>query len=695
MAPQGRSAIISAITDITPQPQVNLGKNFRVANNSTEGVNIGSLQLQTKSILSSNGININRNGNYSSLTIDVNGNVQTDGTIYAVDSITTTSSLNSSSINVGGTNFTVADTGDLTTSGFISADGNLSIGSNFYVTSSNGSVTTGAVTSTGTISIGGTTNSPNIILGNDGNVEVVGHISADGNVFADGTLSSTGNFAVNTNKFTVAAASGNVYTAGTLSTIGNLSVNTNKFTVTAANGNVNTEGSISASGNMSAVGNLSATGNLAINTNKFTVTAANGNVYTAGTLSATGNLAINTDKFTVDALLGAVQFKGDLTINTDKFTVSAVDGKTTSSISYNSYTPAASSTNTTTTTVSGEIPDTTSATSNYLTTQEYVDKQIWQQTVRINTILGIDSQIIDNFNNVYKLITAIEGSSDTVTALNGINSNYNNLVDKQEEVKTSISTVVAQALNVVLVNCTPTVWADECGPMPIPNALTSKTIEDGWYFSNLSAGNKINWYMPTNANMTVGDIQNMYLNLFAASDMSLPFITIYTEPKGTNDYWNNFVHAKINYVFSVDSPSLTANKSYCLYTGAKPMNVYNKTCVGSPIVQTANATNKNNGIQGTNGSSVDTNIVSLTDKVVYITIQTTAGETVGNVNTVINSLNLCLKTGTTQFTFSNAGVVSNYLFNYLFTKNTDFSAFPAPLKQGAFVETYNSTFNSN
>jgi trimeric autotransporter adhesin len=63
-------------------------------------------------------------------------------------------------------------------------------------------------------------------------------ITVDGSLSTNTNLSSTGNFAVNTNKFTVGASSGN--TAFT----GDLAINTNKFTVNATSGNTLAAGTI-------------------------------------------------------------------------------------------------------------------------------------------------------------------------------------------------------------------------------------------------------------------------------------------------------------------------------------------------------------------------------------------------------------------------------------------------------------------
>ncbi len=66
-------------------------------------------------------------------------------------------------------------------------------------------------------------------------------ITVDGSLSTNTNLSSTGNFAVNTDKFTVAAASGNTAFAG------DLAINTNKFTVNATSGNVVVAGDVTLS----------------------------------------------------------------------------------------------------------------------------------------------------------------------------------------------------------------------------------------------------------------------------------------------------------------------------------------------------------------------------------------------------------------------------------------------------------------
>lgn len=110
----------------------------------------------------------------------------------------------------------------------------------------------------------------------------------------------TDDFAINTNKFTVAGASGNTLIAGTLGVTGDVAINTNKFTVAAATGNtviagtLDVRGAISNSGgNVAVADTLTITNDLYLNTNKFQVFAASGNVYAAGFVDAAAGFKDN------------------------------------------------------------------------------------------------------------------------------------------------------------------------------------------------------------------------------------------------------------------------------------------------------------------------------------------------------------------------------------------------------------------
>lgn len=105
-----------------------------------------------------------------------------------------------------------------------------------------------------------------------------------------GTLSASGNFAINTDKFTVAASSGNSSVGGTLGVTGNFAINTDKFTVAAATGNTVVAGTLSVTGAITATGGV--VGNVSGNAG----TVTNG-VYTTGNQSISGTKTFSDARF--------------------------------------------------------------------------------------------------------------------------------------------------------------------------------------------------------------------------------------------------------------------------------------------------------------------------------------------------------------------------------------------------------------
>jgi hypothetical protein len=168
---------------------------------------------------------------------------------------------------------------------------------------------------------------------------------------------ATGDVSVNTDKLTIAGATGNTAVAGTLDVqgdtalagdcgvTGDLAVNTDKFTIAKATGNTAVAGTLGVQGDTALAGDCGVTGDLAVNTDKLTVDAENGNTVIAGSCNIAGGVLINTDKFTVTAagntsVAGTFEADGaatlqstcsvadDLSVNVDKFTVAAATGNT-------------------------------------------------------------------------------------------------------------------------------------------------------------------------------------------------------------------------------------------------------------------------------------------------------------------------------------------------------------------------------
>ena len=601
-----------------------------------------NLQIATNSTISGYALNINSNGSTAYLTID------SQGVLNTVGSITTTSTVNSSLINTNG--LSIYSTGGL--SGIptftISDSGDLSINSKFSVTSASGNIITS-----------GTINSKDIGV--------------------TGQISSTGSITVATDKIilsndgSISSTTLQVGTNGERLAVTDVSVSTSKNLIVGSSTlfNVNsTTGALTTAGNLTASGTLNAQ-NLNINNGKVTINS-NGEstmtkiTSTSGSFGSSGGLLINPDG-SLSAAEGKTLLNADGSVS---FASASAKIGATGHFETN-FSNYILPTELRTTATSGNL--TTTQTSKYLTTQTYVDDGFWHIQKQINAITNDDSNVVDSFNTVYSLVKKITGDH-AIQTLDGI-------IDTTTEIKVSVSDVISNSENAIVMDCKSAVWADACAPLPIPASVSSQHFFDGWYFHNMinvgdtNTTNKINWYIPPNGmNMTITDIQNMYMNIFAISNKALPFISVYTQPKGTNDLFSSFAHARINYYFEPSTTTSNSNTSYCLYTGSEvPTNEYNVTNLKCTSTSTANATNKNNGTYGTvkTDGSYDTSIVQLTDKISCFSISTGSLYQKDDVKFILSAFNIKQKTGTTKFLFNNAAVATNYLFNTSLRINSD------------------------
>jgi hypothetical protein len=116
-----------------------------------------------------------------------------------------------------------------------------------------------------------------------------------------------------------------------------------------------------------------------------------------------------------------------------------------------------------------------------------------------------------------------------------------------------------------LIYSSPAIYADGQAP------ATSLTIRNtygysGWYFKNISSGQKINWYFPPKnaTNTLVSDLKGVSISFFngaTTSNDNTLFITIYTRPTGSNDYAPGFFHSANTYIFD-QSITPVANTNY-------------------------------------------------------------------------------------------------------------------------------------
>jgi hypothetical protein len=713
--PPDLSTIIPSSIGISTGPNLYLGPNSTIKN-STDGFSTTSLPITTNSVLNvGTSINVNKQSDGTSkLVINSSGNLNTAGIISATGDITSASTLYGNQLNIGSSNCTISDTG------LVTMQDNLVVGTNFNVQKTSGNVTT-----SGILSVGSTTNSAGTLtVGNASAENYTIQLLNTGKVTAKGDLKIGSD--TNSENFVVSSSSGDVTAKGTLN-VGNSnfiatsagavtaqsdlkiqSSGTDKFTVASSSGDIATQGSLNI-GNSNIVatsaGAITAKNDLTIQnssgTNKFEVTASSGAIVAHNSLTMKSSTEVTT--FTLTGSSGNVSMG-----------TSATNGSI--STTYDSYVHPDSYSNTS---ITDNSVIKTSATSNLLTTQSYVDDAIWQQTKRLNLIVGSNDTSLATFSNMFNMAQTLAGN-DAVQTLSG-------LLDTTGEIKTSISTVMNRAYNPVSVNCSSAIWQDECPPMPIPQTISASYPNgnygmDGWYFKNLllnnSAASKINWYLPANGStMKVKHLLNLFLNVYAASDKSLPFISLWTAPKGNStDLFTGICNANVNFYFTASNSSLTSKKNYTLYTGKNlPANTYNSTLLRCSSTSTRNYTNRsqNNNlgtIQQVSDSttflnSFDTSIVSENDTVACFIIQTASTAVAGDVDLVVNNFNIeshdttsdasrDTTNGTTKFMFSNSSVASNYQYNYLFKTNMDFTSITGT-KTEEYFNAYNTSIGRN
>ena len=701
--------------------------------NSTTGL-VTCLPISTNSTLTSEGLTIlESDGITTSLSISAMGVLSTLGSISTTGagSITSATSINSQSINVNGANFTVSSGGAVTAASTLAVTGittlhnNLSIGSGFSVTSSSGALyTPGTIKAASDITVMDNLNTvAKITMGNDGHISAVGSITSGGDInvnsgklvlnatsgsltLRDGGLSSFGDVNVNSSNIVLSASSGNMSAKGslTIGSTGQLVVN--------ANGNLSTSGSLTSVG-------LTSTSDVNVGpsgVNNVVLAASSGNVTAKGSLTvgSAGQFVVGAD--------GVLNSSKNININGPSSAVLALNSSDASiGTTYTGYVAPASGANTSYTNAAAALiadPNFfTSGTSTKLTTQSYVDKQIFNQTARLNLILGDEtvSSAQETFSNVFAICQAIEGSSAA--------QSISNLTTQTSQVKVSVSTLIAATQNSYMMNAIPSVWKTNCPPMPIPSTLTGLPTPnytgDGWFFCNSISGNQITWSIPVNSGITLGKLQQFYMNVFAASNVSLPQIVV----KSSNSNYNN----TLTYSFSASGSSSSANKSYCLYTTNSPL------CYDSNIVSNGTGVPINTYGFAPNPSEISTSVslayssvsanpstsgavstgfstyANSADVISSITIQSDASITaVNNIEFILQSLYIVQAgsnsgsalsypstdpIGTTQFIFPNTAVVQNFIMAQLFSRHSDLSVNPASGSvEGTYVNKYGATF---
>jgi hypothetical protein len=126
------------------------------------------------------------------------------------------------------------------------------------------------------------------------------------------------------------------------------------------------------------------------------------------------------------------------------------------------------------------------------------------------------------------------------------------------------------------------ITADGVAPSQPPTTLVNQYAVNGWYFKNTVASSKINWYLPPSLDMTVGDLLGLYMTIFNASTTSndnMPFITVYTVPTGSGDFFPGFFRSSMTYIINT---SPVTNKYYTAFANIK--NATTPACYASTLI---------------------------------------------------------------------------------------------------------------
>ena len=670
--------------------------------------------LNAAGSLNTSNFSVNTNGDIitagtlktSKFAVDALGNVDASGNIVGHQNLTISGSANllNNNFTVDSTNgikfynnkFVVDLSGDIVAAGSLNTS-NFSVNTNGAIVAA-GSLNTSnfSVDVSGAIVAAGSLKTSKFAVDALGNVDASGNLSTYGSAsLADGKLKvdASGNMmtegSLKSSKFTVDAL-GNVDASGNLSAYGPASLAAGNFKVDAsgdivAAGSLKTSkftvdrnGNIDASGNLSAYGPASlAAGNFKVDasgdivaagslkTSKFTVDR-NGNVDASGNLSVGGTVSLASGKFTLDDN-GIGFFNKHVTTNTAFSDYTLPLSITDDFYTYYDPTKPIPAQDVSAMTSLFETP-----TNNRFTTQEYVDKVLFVQTARINNLVGPDaSAALQQLASYQKLIAAIDGTT-TANIINSLNtSNY--------ELLNTISNTISTGYNPILINCVPSIWGSQCPPRPIPTPITQSYFQDGWFFANQDNDNVINWYLPASSNLKLGSIKNLFINIFAVSNISVPSISILTN------------RGQITYSFNTsssiytDPKSQTAYKPICLYTNDVPSNIYNGpsgefpfTSATSFLYSASTSTSTLNLIQS-RPTSFQTSypqlpVMNSTDIVEYFCIQTSVTTNNLDVMFILQSFNISTSDGTTKMLFKNSDVVNNYIMNKFFKQYTDFSS---------------------
>jgi hypothetical protein len=236
---------------------------------------------------------------------------------------------------------------------------------------------------------------------------------------------------------------------------------------------------------------------------------------------------------------------------------------------------------------------------------------------RTQPILSLVTGLLPSITQTVNLFENLTITNDTnESILSATNLTFNNVNVKMNQVQPT------------LIYSSPVIYADGIAPangLGIRNAYGYS----GWYFKNISSGNKINWYFPPKSTTTtVAELKGIAISFFngaTTSNDDTLFLTVYTRPTGTNDYAPGFFHSSMTYVFDQTITPI-ANTNY------QGVCIINKSLIPSNYeTQIQYEPSTVNNPRGT---------YAQTDNILAVVIGTNSASATNSVELVVNKLNL-------------------------------------------------------
>ena len=187
----------------------------------------------------------------------------------------------------------------------------------------------------------------------------------------------------------------------------------------------------------------------------------------------------------------------------------------------------------------------------------------------------------------------------------------------------------------------PIVQPATLNPYQVPSPGTS--FYQGWYFKNLAALKKINWYPELPYKIKVKDILGIYTKTFIINNTSNLFLTVYTYPTTDTANYASWYKAKQLWNISANKPSTGPtllgamnNNSFSLVSDETQHTQYQLLIDSSSV-----------GSKGVFGQD---------DYVYRISIGSDSGAAAGNVEAIVQSIQISLPTGILEYKLYNSDV---------------------------------------